>query len=148
MKRYKNNIPLFILILFASALAFNASAQSTPCTGGNTEKKYALLVRSTEHMGAALKTASQMKASGKKYDAFEVVVCGKVVQELTDKENKQIPDMLTQAKTLNVTFTVCGMSLDKFKLSSDQLPDQFEVVENGIIRIFELQDNCYHTIEL
>lgn len=89
-----------------------------------------------------------MKASGKDYDAFEVVVCGKVVNELIDKEHKQLPNMLKQAEELEVRFSVCGMSLDKFSISPEQLPEQFELVDNGLIRIFELQENCYYTIEL
>lgn len=149
MKAYKNNIQLLALILFVLGLAFTVSAQRTPCAEGNAgKKKYALLVRTTEHMGAALKTAAQMRGAGTSYDAFEVVVCGKVVQELTDTENKRISGMLKQAEDLNVIFSVCGMSLNQFSISPEQLPEQFEVVENGLIRIFKLKENCYYTIEL
>ena len=149
MKLYKNNIQIVITLLFALGLAFNTSAQTTPCSLENTGKKnYALLVRTTQHMGAALKTASQMREAGMDYDAFEVVVCGKVVQELIDQENKQVPEMLKQAEDLNMTYSVCGMSLDKFGISSEQLSGNFNLVENGLIRIFELQENCYYTIEL
>lgn len=149
MKSYKNKIQLVITVLFVLGLVFNTSAQTTPCPEESAGKKrFALLVRNTQHMGAALKTASQMRESGTNYDAFEVVVCGKVVQELIDPENEQIPDMLKQAEDLNMTFTVCGMSMDKFTISPKQLPEQFEVVPNGLIRIFELQESCYYTIEL
>lgn len=149
MKLYKNNIQFVIALLFVLGLAFNTSAQTTSCPEERaSNKKFALLVRNTEHMGAALKTATQMKESGMSYDAFEVVICGKVVQELIDQENEQVPDMLKQAENLDISFSVCGMSLDKFSISSKQLPKKFKVVDNGLIRIFELQENCYYTIEL
>jgi intracellular sulfur oxidation DsrE/DsrF family protein len=149
MRLNKNIIKLTALILFVVGLAFTAKAQIKPCPGENSGKRnYAILVRNTQHMQAALKTASQMKASGKDYDAFEVVVCGKVVNELIDKGHKQLPNMLKQAEELEVRFSVCGMSLDKFSISPEQLPEQFELVDNGLIRIFELQENCYYTIEL
>ncbi|MEK6481888.1 DsrE family protein [Catalinimonas sp. 4WD22] len=149
MKSYKNKIQVIIAVLFILGLTLNASAQTTSEQGENTgKKKYALLVRNTEHMGAALKTASQMRESGSNYEAFEVVVCGKVVSELIDKENETIPDMLKQAGELNVRFSVCGMSMNKFNISPGLLPEQFEVVNNGLIRIFELQENGYYTIEL
>lgn len=146
MKSYKS-IQLVIIVLFSLGLPLNMTAQSAHCKDENV-KKYALLVRNSEHMGAALKTASQMVESGTHYEAFEVVICGKEVMKLANKENKQLSGMLQQAQDLKVSFSVCGMSLNKFNISPEELPDQFEVVNNGLIRIFELQENCYYTLEL
>lgn len=149
MKSYKNIFRITLLVLTASAMSFNSNAQSKPCpeeTGG--KNNYALLVRNTQHISAALKTASQLKTSGKDYDAFEIVVCGKEVTNLIDKDNGQVKEILTQAQLLNIRLSVCGMSLNKFGIATDQVPKQVEVVENGLIRIFELQENCYFTIEL
>jgi intracellular sulfur oxidation DsrE/DsrF family protein len=149
MKSYKNKTQLVIAVLFVLGLTLNASAQSTPHYEESTNnRKYALLVRNTQHMRAALQTASQLRETGTNYEAFEVVICGKVVKELRDKENQSIPDMFKQAEGLNVRFSVCGMSLNKFNISPELLPEQFELVDNGLIRIFELQDNGYNTIEL
>lgn len=139
---------LLITILFLG-LSNSSEAQNVPCKANEKGlNKYALLVRTTQHMGAALKTAKRLSEAGKSYEEFEVVVCGKVVKELADKSNEAVSKMLTEAERLNVRFSVCGMSMKKFEVHQQALPEQLEVVDNGLVRIFELQENCYYTIEL
>lgn len=139
---------LLFTIIFVG-LSYSSGAQNVPCKANEKGlNKYALLVRTSQHMGAALKTAKQLNEAGKDYEEFEVVVCGKVVKELADKSNEVVSKMLTEAERLNVRFSVCGMSMEKFEVHQQALPEQLEVVDNGLIRIFELQENCFYTIEL
>ncbi len=139
---------LLFAILFVG-LSYSSEAQNVPCKANEKGlNSYAILVRTTQHMGAALKTAKQLSEAGKSYEAFEVVVCGKVVKELADKSNEAVSKMLTEAVSLNVKFSVCGMSMEKFEVQPQELPKPLEVVDNGLVRIFELQENCYYTIEL
>lgn len=134
------------IMLMALTLITVQTTQATSAERIHDNGKYALLVRTMQHINASLKTAGQMRESGMIYDAFEIVICGKVIKELVG--SGQMGELLAKAKSLGVQLSVCGMSMEKLKIPEDALADGFEVVPNGLIRIFALQQDGYQTIEL
>ena len=141
-------ILLWSFASFSSSVTFGSAAfsgHSTIPDAYQKRAKYALLVRSAEHIQASLKTASQLRDAGIQYQAFEIVICGSVVKELVHQETTS---WLKQGQSLGITFSVCGMSLDKFRVDASALPVGMKVVDNGLIRIFQLQESGYATIEL
>lgn len=76
-------------------------------------------------------------------DHFEVVICGKSVTKLNN-----YTDLIDRATGSGITLSVCGMSLNKFSVEKDALPQGVDVVPNGLIRIFDLQEKGYKTITL
>ena len=83
---------------------------------------------------------------GKKFGDFQVVVCGKTVQDLTNEET--MIGFIKQAEKAGVTINACGFSLKKFGVDRSKLPESLQVVENGILHNFELQKKGYLSIEL
>lgn len=108
------------------------------------ESGYAMLIRNMNHLNAALKTVGMLEEDGgDSIDHFEVVICGKSVTQLNDHAG-----LITDAVQAGMTLTACGMSLNKFSVPVDELPEGVGVVPNGLIRIFDLQEKGYKTVTL
>jgi len=131
---------LIVPIANSQAVESNNQRQIKPDTGEN----YAILIRKINHLNAALKTVSMMeKEDDNAINRFEVVICGKSVTQLNNNT-----DLVSKATQAGITLSACGMSLNKFSISKDELPEGIGVVANGLIRIFELQEEGYKTITL
>ncbi len=92
-------------------------------------------------------TANELaKEDGKKYGEFYVVICGKTVTELTN--NSDLDKILKKAKAQNVNIFACGLSLKKFNINPDQLPENITVVDNGILYSFQLKKEGFITLSI
>lgn len=137
-----------ILSSFALLLTFfSATAQNSEIKADKHQHNYVVLTRKIPQLKPIIITAQELAKQDKdKFGDFQVVVCGKTVSGLTDKE--QIGPFLKMAKEANVHLKACGFSLKKFGVNKDKLPAEIEVVENGILHNFELQKKGYLSIEL
>ena len=133
---------LFMLGLFSpTIIAQNAHEKHAD------DINYVVLTRKVPQLKPILLAAEELKAQdGAKFRDFQVVVCGKAVQDLTNKE--LMSSFLQKAKKAGVTINACGFSLKKFGVEKSQLPSTLRVVENGILHNFELQKKGYLSIEL
>lgn len=103
-----------------------------------------MLIRNMNHLNAAIKTVQMLEEDGQKSVAnFEVVICGKEVKNL-----RKHSDLICSAKEHNIRLSACGMSMEKFSVKNSALPAGVDIVPNGLIRIFELQENGYQTVTL
>jgi intracellular sulfur oxidation DsrE/DsrF family protein len=146
----KNIIRLF-LILALSLSAFEGIAQNNvkieAYTKDTTVHNYALLVRTEDHIRAAIKTAETLrKSKNSKAGNIEIVVCGEAVELL--QQNSTLKNVLENGKAVKTSIVACGMSLEKQKIDRGSLLPGIRVEDNGLIRIFELQAAGYLTIEL
>lgn len=108
---------------------------------------YVVLTRSVPQLKPILIAAEELAAQdGDKFGEFQVVVCGKAVQDLTNKE--MMSGFLQKAEKSGVIINACGFSLKKFEVNRSDLPETLRVVENGILHNFELQKKGYLSIEL
>jgi intracellular sulfur oxidation DsrE/DsrF family protein len=108
---------------------------------------YVVLTRKVPQLKPILLAAEELAAQdGDKFGDFQVVVCGKAVQDLTDKETMN--GFLKKAEKAGVIINACGFSLKKFGVAPSNLPEALRVVENGILHNFELQKKGYLSIEL
>jgi intracellular sulfur oxidation DsrE/DsrF family protein len=108
---------------------------------------YVVLTRNVPQLKPIILAAEELAAKdGEKFGDFQVVVCGKTVQELTNEET--IRGFLEKAEKAGVTINACGFSLKKFGVDRSKLPEALRVVENGILHNFELQKKGYLSIEL
>ena len=131
---------LIVPIANSQSVESNNQRQIKPDTG----EDYAILVRKMNHLNAALKTVRMMEEEEENtIHRFEVVICGKGVTQLNNDA-----DLVGKATQAGITLSACGMSLNKFSISKDELPEGIRVVGNGLIRIFELQEQGYKTITL
>ncbi|MCX2839215.1 sulfur reduction protein DsrE [Salinimicrobium sp. MT39] len=131
-----------ILIMFA-LFTVNTQAQTQPSENTN----YVVLTRKVPQLKPILLAAQELaKQDGHHFGDFQVVVCGKAVQNLTNEE--MMKDFISQAGQANVTINACGFSLKKFGVDREKLHQSLNVVENGILYNFELQKKGYLSIEL
>lgn len=114
---------------------------------GVKEKKYALMVSQEEHIKVAVKTSEDL-FTGAKYKAkdFEVIICGKAVESL--KAQGELEAIVQEGIANGIKFKVCGISMEKAKVAESDLIKGITVVPNGLLRMFDLQEVGYYTIEL
>lgn len=138
-----------ILASFAVILGlFSNPLQAQSSHEDNAEHiNYVVLTRKVPQLKPILLAAEELKVQdGAKFGDFQVVVCGKTVQDLTNKEI--MGGFIEKAEKAGVTINACGFSLKKFGVDRTELPEALRVVENGILHNFELQKKGYLSIEL
>ena len=107
------------------------------------------MLRQTEHINQALKTIEDLhtgKDSKLNVGDIVIIVCGQAVESLTGNEAKEWVAKTSKYKC--VSILACGLSLDKFKKSKDELVPGVKYTRNGFIKAFELQKQGYLSVEL
>ncbi|MBE7639068.1 sulfur reduction protein DsrE [Salegentibacter sp. BLCTC] len=134
-----------ILIFTALIMLFSVGSQAQD---HNPEKNnYVVLTKKIPQLKPILITVEELqKEDGHHFGDFQIIVCGKTVKGLTDKN--QMQDFVQQAKELDISLMACGFSLNKFGVDPKQIPSEMEIVENGILYNFQLQKKGYTSIEL
>ncbi len=139
--------------IFLAGLAFLLTLFTNPLQAQNDHEEhadhvnYVVLTRKVPQLKPIILAAEELaKQDGEKFGDFQVVVCGKAVQDLTNQEIMK--DFIEKAGKAGVTINACGFSLKKFSVDRSKLPEALRVVENGILHNFELQKKGYLSIEL
>ena len=139
--------------IFLASFAVILSLFTNPVQAQNPHQEhadhinYVVLTRKVPQLKPILLAAEELAAQdGDKFGDFQVVVCGKTVQDLTNEET--MISLIQQAEKAGVTINACGFSLKKFGIDRSKLPEALQVVENGILHNFELQKKGYLSIEL
>jgi intracellular sulfur oxidation DsrE/DsrF family protein len=140
-------------ITFLASFALFFSLFTNPVQAQNEYEElaehinYIVLTRKVPQLKPILLAAEELAArDGDKFGDFQVVVCGKTVQDLINKE--AMNGFIEKAEKTGVTINACGFSLKKFGVDRSKLPEELRVVENGILHSFELQKKGYLSIEL
>ncbi len=108
---------------------------------------YVVLTRKVPQLKPIILAAEELAdQDGEKFGDFQIVVCGKTVQDLTNKET--MSGFIQKAENIGVTISACGFSLKKFGVDRSNLPEALRVVENGILHNLKLQKKGYLSIEL
>ena len=134
-----------ILIFTALIMLFSVGSQAQD---HNPEKNnYVVLTKKIPQLKPILITVEELqKEDGHHFGDFQIIVCGKTVKGLTDKN--QMQGFVQQAKKLGISLMACGFSLNKFGVDPKQIPSEMDIVENGILYNFQLQKKGYTSIEL
>ena len=140
MKNLFLSIPLLVSALFATS-------GLTQNTIHHKKNNYVVLTKTIPQLNPIILTAKALAAEdGNKFGDFQVIICGKTVTDLTDKEMMQ--KFMDNAKKANVKIVICGFSLKQFGVDPKDIPKELEVVDNGILHNFQLQKKGYLSIEL
>lgn len=140
------NIFLASLAVILSLFTNSVQAQNSHEQHAD-DVNYVVLTRNVQQLKPILLAAEELAAQdGDKFGDFQVVVCGKTVQDLTNKET--MDGFIEKAHKAGVSINACGFSLKKFGVDRSKLPEALHVVENGILHNFELQKKGYLSIEL
>ena len=142
------------LFIIASALCLwgtsPANAQSvkeiqTVENAVKNDGKYALLVRTLQHLKAAVITGDALKRKSDKID-FRIVVCGELVKELSN--NDSLKKMVNEASGRGLKILACGLSVKRLAVDKSRLPESVSITENGLIYLFGLEESGFKTIAL
>lgn len=108
---------------------------------------YFVLTRKLEQLRAISFAAGDLsEMDGKRYGEFKVVICGEAVREFS--KNEELNEILLKAEETGIQLIACGFSLKKFGISLESIPENMQVVENGLVLGFNLQKEGYHSITL
>ncbi|APG59810.1 DsrE family protein [Christiangramia salexigens] len=130
---------ILMLSLFSSTVKAQENAQD--------KENHVVLTRKIPQLKPIILSAKELaKEDGDKFGDFQVVICGKTVQNLTDEE--KISSFIEMAKANKVSLVACGFSIEKFKVDSSKIPKDIKIVKNGILHNLRLQKQGYKSIEL
>ncbi len=130
--------------LFAILLALLPTSLLADAAKGHDA---AFLVRTPQHIKAAIKTGRETRAGhGFQTNRIAIVVCGKGVNAL--RKESELAPVLRKAMSEKVDIKACGMSLDNQKLRPAALLDGIKVVPNGLTEMLRLQAAGYLTVDL
>ncbi|TNE73345.1 hypothetical protein EP331_04730 [bacterium] len=107
--------------------------------------KYAILVRTNQHLKAAIKTGSDFKTQHKTID-FQIITCGALVKEIATDES--LKTLINEAHQQGITTVICGLSVRNLSVDTSLLPEKALQSENGLTYLFGLQELGYKTISL
>ena len=113
----------------------------------DTKHNYVVLTKKIPQLQPILITAEKLREEdGSDFGAFEVIICGQEIGGITDPA--AMDTFIEKAEALGVKLIACGFSLNKFKVDRNAVPEQMEVVENGILYNFQLQKKGYMSLGL
>lgn len=114
----------------------------------NPEKNnYLILSKNIQQLKPAILTASSLvQEDVKLFGEFYIIICGKTVLDIP--QNKIFNDLLEQAEKQNIKVFVCGLSLNKFNVSTKKLPENLTVTKNGILHGFQLKKKGFLTLSI
>ncbi|MFL1895031.1 sulfur reduction protein DsrE [Aquimarina sp. 2-A2] len=139
------------ILFFSSALLllslFSSAQLHAQHTEGNIQQNYVVLTKKIPQLQPIIMTAEALKVEDSKaFGDFQVIICGKEIGDITDPE--KINGFIEKATKAGVQLVACGFSLNKFQVDKTKIPEEIEVVENGILHNFQLQKKGYKSISL
>ncbi|HET8886084.1 MAG TPA: sulfur reduction protein DsrE [Salinimicrobium sp.] len=138
-----------VYFLSSIALIFALFTSSVYAQEKIVEQKenYVILTKKIPQLQPIFLSAEALaKEDGEQFGEFKIIICGKTVQELTDKEMMQ--KYVEKAAKLNVELVVCGFSLHKFGVEKNNISPELKIVENGILYNLQLQKKGYTSLSL
>lgn len=144
MKTLFTAISIALLTLVLPQLGQAQTIDETVVNDLKSTTHFALGAQSVKEIKGAIMTMKQMQATGVLVAHFEVVIWGKVIQELGPESEMQqfIQDNAPDYTTINV----CAMAMKKLEVSREEIMPEIGVVPNAYIRLFQLQAKGYNTI--
>ncbi|RNL93378.1 sulfur reduction protein DsrE [Sinomicrobium pectinilyticum] len=138
-----------IIIIFITSMFFSLLGTTRLQAQDFNPKKnnYLILSKNLQQLKPVLLTANELaKEDSEEYGAFYVIICGKTVSGIPD--NSDFNALLEDAKAQNVKVFVCAISLNKFNINPDQIPELLEITENGILYGFQLTKKGFITLTI
>jgi intracellular sulfur oxidation DsrE/DsrF family protein len=125
---------------------FSTMGQSQEHTVGH-QHNYVVLTKKIPQLQPIILTAQALaEEDGEHFGDFQVIICGKTVTDLRD--GKEINKFIEKAEAAKVKIVICGFSMKKFKVDKNDIPQELDIVDNGILHNFQLQKKGYMSIAL
>ncbi|AKV00253.1 hypothetical protein AKJ09_06916 [Labilithrix luteola] len=139
----------FVLLMANGGCASTppSPAADSSATVARPSTKAVMLVQKEQQLRIALGTAKEMlRGTHLAAQAVEVVVCGEASSSLL--ERGPLDTELRAAHDAGVRIVACGISLERGGIDRATLSRAVEVVDNGLIEVFQRQSEGYLSIEL
>ncbi|MAX69762.1 MAG: sulfur reduction protein DsrE [Flavobacteriaceae bacterium] len=108
---------------------------------------YVVLSKNIKQLNPVLLTATALAdEDGANFGEFFVIICGKTVQNIPN--NEDLKHLLQKTKAQNIRVFVCGISLKKFNIDPNKIPNTMELTENGILYGFQLAKQGFITLTI
>ncbi|SFE86462.1 hypothetical protein [Thermophagus xiamenensis] len=108
---------------------------------------YLIFSKDIRQIGPILTTAKElMNEDDEKFGEFHVVFCGKTVKDIPN--NTDFIKLLEEADALNIKVFACGISLNKFSVDRNSLPEKIKITENGILYGLQHTKNGFITLSI
>ena len=111
------------------------------------KNNYLVFTKNTQQLKPVLITANELSVEdGNQYGEFHIVICGETVTDIVN--NSAFNELLLHARNQNVKVFACGLSLDQFNVSPDQLPEDIDTIPNGILYGLQLTREGFITLTI
>lgn len=136
-----NKFILSALIIFSALSTGRVDAQESK------KNNYVVSTVQVKQIIPILLTAAALaEEDGEDFGILEVIIYGATVKELTDIS--KMKNIMRQANQNIVIFKVCQIALDHYSVSLEDIPEEFQPVENAFTELLQLQRSGYFSIEL
>src|SRR5690606_33714402 len=115
-----NNMKTIFSTLIVSLLMVIGNTQHS-YSQQKEKQNYVVLTKNVQQLKPILLAAQALsKEDGEQFGNFEIIVCGKGIQEITNLEI--LKPHLEKAEILGAKIVACGFSLKKFNVDPKNLP--------------------------
>lgn len=110
----------------------------------NQTPHMALGLTEERHIKGAFKIFDNMLKSGVELENFEIIIWGKVVENL--KEGSELFRIIEDNQHPKLRVSVCQVAMDRLGVSAGDLPEGAYPVSNAFLRLFQIQANGYNVV--
>lgn len=135
-------------LLIISTLAFFCFFGTAQAQDASSQKNnYLILSKNIKQLKPIILTAKDLAMEdGKKFGKFYVIFCGKTVKDIP--QNNNFKTLIKEAQKHNVKMYACGLSLKKFNINKEEIPNTIEITKNGILYGFQLTKKGFITLTI
>jgi intracellular sulfur oxidation DsrE/DsrF family protein len=136
---------LVILFFFASPVELQAQKKLDPqtITDLQTTPKYAFVLTTERHFKGVLGMYDLLIENGLEIEAYEIVVKGMVVKELT--KGSELETFFEKYKG-KVKVSVCSVAMEKLGVAAETLFDGLDITPTASVRMLQLQALGYNSL--
>lgn len=110
----------------------------------NQTPKMALGLTEERHIKGAFKFFNQMLESEVELEKFEIVIWGKVVENL--KNRSELFQAIEENQHPKLKVSVCAVAMERLGVTENDLPKGATSVSNAFVRLLQIQANGYNVI--
>ena len=139
-------IGLLLISLFTSItseLQGQKKLETQTITDLQTTPKYAFVLTTERHFKGVLSMYDLLIENGLKIEAYEIVVKGMVVKELT--KDSELESLFEKYKG-KVKVSVCSVAMEKLAVEAESLFDGLDITPTASVRMLQLQALGYNTL--
>ncbi len=143
----KGSLAAFIMLFTLAASAQNTVATSIDqqvIRDLNKTPNMALGLTEERHIQGAFKFFNQMLESEVELEKFEIVIWGKVVENL--KGDTELFRAIEANQHPKLQVSVCEVAMERLGVAEDELPEGATPVSNAFLRLLQIQASGYNVI--